>query len=565
MTDENQKPLHNVFILEYQQGFLLKRKENGENTLNKTALIVTVAVIVTALVVGGVVWYVMRPTPPAPPTPAREILVFATSDVPLTWDPSISFDMELTYLANMYEPLLWASPPGSPEPFTPALATSWNVSEDGLVWTFNLREGVKFHDGEPFNAEAVRYSINRTVETGLGAAYIWGPVESIEVIDDYTVKFTLTWPVPLDMIVSSSYGAWIMSPESAEKGTEWFEAGHDAGTGPYMLKSYSPGEEVVLTKFEDYWGGWERPEGYFSDIVCKIVHEALVQRQMLEAGEAQLAGSIPVDAVIEVDAALGTKVEIAPSFVNKHIHLNTERAPLNNKLVRQAIAYAIPYKDIITIGFNGFATQAYGPVPTGMFGHNETLFQYSYNLTKAQELLAAAGYPDGIDRTLTLTYSAEILENARFVPLIKESLAEIGIDVTLDPKPFGVLWERAKGDPAERQDMLMMLWWPTYPDPYDYLFSMWHSEDEPFFNLAYYKNPTFDNLIDDANAITATDPEEASAKYFEAQQILLEETPSLFLTDILEIEAMSEQLHGFAVNPAYRSVDFFYDLYWVES
>lgn len=526
-----------------------------------------VAVIILVIAAFGVGYYVARPAPPAPPPTHPEILVFATTDEPTTWDPSVSYSVELTYLANIYEPLLWVSPPGSPEPLTPALATSWESSADGLVWTFHLREDVKFHDGEPFNAEAVRYSINRTMDMGRGAAFIWAPVESIEVIDDYTVNFTLTWAAPLDRIVASSNAAWIMSPTSAEQGTDWFEEGHDAGTGPYMLESYSPGEEIVLTEFEDYWGGWERPEGYFSKIVCKIVSEALVQRQMLEAGEAQLASRIPTEAILEVDAAPGTKVEVGPSYMNYAAHLNTERAPLNNTLVRQAISYAIPYTDIISIGYGGFATQACGPIPAGQFGHNKTLFQYSYNLTKAQELLDAAGYPDipGGGRRLVLTYASENPVYSRYVTLIKENLAEIGIDVDIEPMLWGSQWARGKGPSADRQDIFMLLWWPTYSDPYETLYSLWYSEVEPAWNLAYYKNSTFDALIDDAYAITGTDPEGALAKYFEAQQILIEDAPSIFLADILEVEAMSEELYGYVVNPAYPRVDFFYDLYWVES
>ncbi|MGB9606576.1 MAG: ABC transporter substrate-binding protein, partial [Bryobacteraceae bacterium] len=131
-----------------------------------------------------------------------------------TWDPSASFSTEVLYMVNLYEPLLYVNPPGSPEQFRPALAESWEVSSDGLEWTFHLRKGVKFHDGEPLTAQAVQQSIQRTIDLGLGAAFIWSPVDTIEAVDDYTVRFHLKYAAALDLIAASSNGAWIMSPKA---------------------------------------------------------------------------------------------------------------------------------------------------------------------------------------------------------------------------------------------------------------------------------------------------------------------------------------------------------------
>jgi peptide/nickel transport system substrate-binding protein len=524
-------------------------------------MVVVIVLVIAAFVAG----YYLKPVPtPTPPSPHPEVLTYAINDEPTTWDPSASYSVELSYLANIYETLLKVNAPGSKERFTPVLATSWESSDDGLVWTFHLRQGVKFHDGNPFNAQAVKYSVERTKNMGLGAAYMWGAVENITVVDTYTVKFELSYAAPLDFMVASGYAAWMMSPESAEKGTEWFNQGHDAGTGPYMLESYKPGEEVVLTKFADYWGGWDRPEGHYSKIVCKIVQEPLTQRLMLESGEAQLAMRIPLEAIMEVDASPYTKAIIGPSFMNYAAHLNTQRPPLDNKLVRQAISYAIPYGDIVIVGYASMATQARGPLPVGQFGHNDTLFQYSYNLTKAKELLAEAGYPDGINRTLVLTYASENPAYPRYVSLIKENLAEIGINIDVQPMLWPAQWARGKGPEEDRQDIFLLLWWPDYGDPYGTLYSMWHSEDKPFFNMAYYKNPEFDKLIDDAYKVTSTDPGKALELYFEAEQILIEDAPSVFLVDVLEGKYMREALQGFVVNPYYPRVVFFYDLYWRE-
>ena len=123
------------------------------------------------------------------------------------WDPSIAFSLEVMMLANVYEPLLWYNQPGSDQQFTPALAESWSVSGDGLTWTFKLREGVKFHDGTPFNAAAAKASIERTKTMKKGPYYIWDPVTSIEAPNDTTLVIETGNPSPIDLIASSQYGA----------------------------------------------------------------------------------------------------------------------------------------------------------------------------------------------------------------------------------------------------------------------------------------------------------------------------------------------------------------------
>ena len=185
-----------------------------------------------------------------------DIIYYAFNSEPiLNWDPSVMFSNGIVVLNNVYETLLRFD--ANDKTFENILATDYSQSEDGLSWTFHLREGVTFHDGEPFNADAVKFSIERTKEIGQGASYIWDSVSEIEIVDDYTVVFHLSYQAPIDLIVSSPYAAFIMSPAIADKGDEWFGEGNEAGTGPYMLESNSMGDEVILTEYKDYWNGWE--------------------------------------------------------------------------------------------------------------------------------------------------------------------------------------------------------------------------------------------------------------------------------------------------------------------
>jgi ABC-type transport system substrate-binding protein len=173
---------------------------------------------------------------PPEPTAAPKVLRIANTANITTWDPVKSFSTEAAYMGNIYEQLLRINPPDSAEKFTPLLAESWEASEDALTWTFHLRQGVTFHDGEPMNADAVKLSIEAAADHG-GASFIWWMLDTIETPDEYTVIFNLTTPAPVDLIASSLYGAWIVSPKALEAvaaDETYFETGIEAGTGPYI-------------------------------------------------------------------------------------------------------------------------------------------------------------------------------------------------------------------------------------------------------------------------------------------------------------------------------------------
>lgn len=482
-----------------------------------------------------------------------------------TWDPSLSFSTEALYLANLYEPLLWANPAGAAEAFSPALATRWETSEDGLTWTFYLREGVTFHDGAALTADAVRRSIERHKDIG-GAAFIWAPVESIEAVDALTVQFNLAYPAPLELIVSSTYAAWIVSPnalDAAAADETYFEQGVEAGTGPYTLSAYTPDNEVVLSAFPDYWGGWD-DAAHFENVVVSIVADDVVQEQLLSGGEVDLALRLPPSSYQAFLDNTDYTVHTVNTPFNYLGFLNTLRPPLDNVMVRQAIAYAMPYEDIIEVGAEGLGTQARGPVPQGIFPYSDGVPQYTQDLERARELLAEAGYPDG-GFELRLTYAAENSIEEAFAPLIVDALAELGITVTIEPMLFNQQWELAKSDPANAQDIFLLLYWPTYSDAgADNLYSLFRSSETPFFNLSYWNNPTYDALIDEATTLSGTDREAAQALYTEAMMLLVEESPGLFFMDVSNWYAVPNYIGGFEYNLNYPFSTFFYPLHLVQ-
>ncbi len=515
---------------------------------------------------------VSQQPPTTPTTKKKTIVIYASLSEMTGADPSTEFSNSILWMCLVYEPLLWYDP--LKDEFIPALAVKWESNEDGTIWTFYLRKGVKFHDGTPLTAEAVKASIERTIALGQGAAFIWDPVEKIEVVDDYTIRFYLKYPAALDKIAASAYGAWIFSPKVVEyagaknltdpKVAEWFNAGNDAGTGPYKLVKWDPENEVVLEKNPDWWG-WKLKDYPMASpnapdvFIVKIVKDAVTQERLLLTGDIHIAQYVPLEDVEKLKNNPNLQVVIKPSFQNLLMLINTKKPPLDNVLVRRAIAHAIPYEDIVKIARAGLARVASGPIPYGMWGHFEDL-RYEYNLTLAKELLAKAGYPDGIDRTLLLVYTAGDIYEKRTAEVIKASLAKIGIKVEIRPMSWEEQWSLAQSgweNPEAAQDLFIFYWWPTYITPFDFLYNMFHS-DSKIFNLCYYENPEFNKLIEEAVTLEASNREKALELYHQAQKILYEDVPAIPLWDSVDVRVAVKGIGNLdkAINPAYPTVIF---------
>jgi len=239
--------------------------------------------------------------------------------------------------------------------------------------------------------------------------------------------------------------------------------------------------------------------------------------------------------------------------------INVKKEPTNSKLVRQAISYTFPYQQFIEVVMLGQATQAYGPVPAGMWGHSEDLFQYSYDLDKAKELLIEAGYPNG-GFDLLYTYASGDLEEEQAGELWKAELAKLGINLEVRGMEWEAQWDLAMSDPLAAQDIFVMYWWPDYVTPYTYLFNMFHCEDDILFNLGYYCNPEFDALIDEANELAAIDRPASERLFIEAQEILIEDAAAVFFYDLPNDHEIRSDIRGYVDNPAYPHVAFVYDL-----
>ncbi|MBQ0985812.1 ABC transporter substrate-binding protein [Streptomyces sp. F63] len=489
---------------------------------------------------------------------AGSVLTVSSSAAVTTLDPVKSFSTEAMYLGNVYEPLLWKNPAGSAEEYTPAIAESWRTSADAKTWTFTIRKGVTFHDGGKVDAAAVKKSILAAKKDG-GASFIWAPLDSIDTPDPSTVVMRLGYAAPMERIVSSTYGAWIVSPKAlaaAAKSKGYYEKkGLDGGTGPYRISSYTPGKEVVLDRYAGHWDRAHQPS--YKTVDVQITPDAVTAQQMLTSGEVDFTTSFPLQNVKKYSENPDYSVLDYPSPFNFVAFFNTTRKPLDNPKVRRALSYATPYDDIIAVGAQGYGTPAHGPVPTGLFPHDPAAPAYTQDLEKARKLLAEAGHPGG-GFTLDLTYASENQAEARFVPLIKDAYAKVGVTVNVTSKLFNQQWATAKADPAKAQDIFVLYYWPTYSDAgSDNLYSLYHSSEKPFFNLSYWKNAKYDRLVDKAGTLTGTDPAKAGKVYGEAMDILYDQAPGLSLYDAKAVYVVPKKVKGFAFNENYPFTVFF--------
>lgn len=482
-------------------------------------------------------------------------VVYATYGDVKDWDPAVAFSLEVMVLANIYEPLVTYDPSGGDQLLKPALAESWSVSNDGLVWTFKLRPNVTFHDGAALTAEAAKLSLDRTISMGKGGSYIWSSVESIHAVDVLTLEIRTEYPAPIDLIASSQYAAYIYSPNAAGQNSSWFNEGRAAGTGPYHLRQWERNQQIVLEKYPDYWGGWE--DHQITRVIYKIVRESATQVQLLLAGEADFLSLVSVDVLDAFEKNPNIRVAYIPSWKNSQFLINTQKGPTADLNFRKALMHAWDYDSVVEDVYAGSADIARGIIPASLWGHDPNLEVPAFDLELAKYYLEQSSIPAS-ERKISIAYIASSAAYQSSVELYQNNLAEIGIQAELKPGPWGTIWDAAK-NPAIAPNLISMTWWPTYATPSDWLTGLFKTEEPANFNLSYYANPKYDALVDEGAELEAVDRVAAIERYQAAQRLLIDDAVAVFYADLKERVVHRADLQGVAPNPAYNTI-FFHQL-----
>jgi peptide/nickel transport system substrate-binding protein len=480
-------------------------------------------------------------------------------------DPASSYSNESTAMHNMYESLTrYDSPSGT---VMPALATEWSSTDDGMTWTFTLRDDVTFHSGRPMDAAAAKAALERTRDLGLGAGYIWGAVESFEAPDATTLVMNLAWPSPMDLIAAGNYAAYIYDTQAAGEGASeedlvaFFADGGEAGTGAYTLSSWEPGSEFELTldAFPEYWGGWDGD--HYEEVVFRVVPEVTTAMQLVKAGDVQMVERLTPQLVDSLRSDDSVQIYETPSLQNLMMLFNTSSGPLADLAVRQAVAKAVDTEGI-GVALTGAVAPTKGVIPPGLIGYSDDLTGTGLDLEGAAELLAGAGFgPEGEPLKLTMTIATGDADETLVGASMKSNLAELGIDLDVVATEWQPQWDRAISENVEdRQDIFVMYWWPDYPDPFSWFISMFYTEEEPTFNLSYYSDPDMDAAIDEIQSLTITDRDAAQAKYVEMQQKLIDEAVTVVPYVQNYQRVLDASVGGYVDDPAYAQVPFVYDM-----
>lgn len=445
-------------------------------------------------------------------TEPEQRMTIALSGNPATLDPHKSFNgFVFTVTNQIYETLVHRSADGR---LTPRLATAWEMVSD-TEYEFTLREGVTFHDGTPFDAEAVKFSLERLLDPDTQAigSFIVTMVDAVEVVDEYTVRITTEAPfAPLPAHLSHPVTA-IVSPAGVNNDL----ATQPVGTGPFVFEGQVSGSEVRLSANADYWGG----EPTIQELVMRVIPEVGTQVVELQAGTIDLMSNVPPErfGTFERDDAITAERFLGWGSV--YLGYNVEHPVLEDPRVRRAIALALDRQGMIDALRDGMAERAVGMVPDTVFGSETNADGVPYDPDRARELLAEAGVSTPIELTLNTFENAETRQIAT---AIQAQLAEIGIDLSVEINDYGA-FARATG---ESDHALWLTTWGTVTLDADYtLYALLHSSQTDADNRSNYANETVDQLLDEARR--TGDTARRRELYARVHELVQEELPYLTL------------------------------------
>nr|WP_246028655.1 ABC transporter substrate-binding protein [Maritalea mobilis] len=484
-------------------------------------------------------------------TPA-DVLVVGQIAEPKSLDPAaVTAVNDFRILVNLYEGLVRYKS-GTLE-VAPALAESWDISEDGTEYTFNLREGVTFHDGTPFNAEAVKFNFDRMLNedhpyhnTGpFPLAFFFSAVQETTAIDDLTVKFTLNEPYAPFLSNLAYPTGLLVSPEAVKQHGE--DIGRNpTGTGPFKFVEWKSNERVVVDRYADYWGD---PAGVQA-VVFRPITDANTRVAEMLAGGIDMMVEVPPTALSQFQGDDFTIVEQAGPHV-WFLILNAKEGPFANKLVRQAANYAINKEAIVNDVLEGTADVAAGPTPPAFaWAYNEELDPYPYNPEKAKELLAEAG-AEGAELTFYVTEGGSgMLDPVAMGTAIQADLAAVGLNVKIETYEWNTFLGEVNPGLEGKADMAEMAWMTNDPDTLPYLALRTDAWPENGgFNSGYYSNEKVDELLEKAR--TATSQDERAALYREMQTIVQEDAPWVFVANWKQNAVTNDRVDNFDLEPSF--------------
>ncbi len=437
----------------------------------------------------------------------------------------------------------------------PSLATEWSTSEDGRTWTFKLREKVKFHDGTPFNADAVVFSFERIILDEHPQLYdiarpyrpAFTMIERVTATAPLEVQFTLKEPSAVFLGNLAMFPASIVCPTALKELGQKF-GDNPVGTGPFKFEKWSRYERLVLAANDDHWRG--RPE--VDRVIFVPVSERATRVEKIRRGEIDIADNLAPDEVDELIKDPNVVSQGQPGMNVGYLTMQTERPPLNNAKVRTAIGHAISKADLIELAYSGQAQPAVNMVPTTMWGHNDDIQDRPYDPEKAREMLEQAAAEDGFAVPVSLTLAVMSDERPymqkpnQVASYIKDALKPIGILVTVEPRKANEHFELLqKGD----YDLGLGGWSSDNTDPDNFLYTLLDLDNisDHGNNLSKYRNEELHELL--INGQREMDQEKRETLYHQAQEIIFRDAPVIPLVHTNVRIVLRKELKGYKLHP----------------
>ena len=486
--------------------------------------------------------------------PPKDAIVIGLVAEPVTMDPPQITDLNSARVTKRIFEGLVGQELGSYK-LVPGLAQSWDISRDGLTYTFRLRPNVTFHDGTPFNAEAVKFVFERQLNDK-GPYYATGTypyvkgflgnVAGVEVLDASTVQIKLKAPLTPFLQYLAHQSLFMFSPESLKK---WGKdvVKHPVGTGPFKLETWEPGVKVVLARNEQYWGGAPK----IRQAIYVPIVEAQARLVALKTGDIDLTMDVPPDSLDELRRDPNLVVAESNSSAVWYVTLNTRHPILKDRRVRQALNHAVNKEAIIRDILRGTAIVSRGPI-SPVYGpyYEENTARYPHDLEKARALFKDAGYAGGFELGFLVPESGSGMQSpVEMATVIQANLAQLGVRAKIQTMEWGAYLRKY----LEQPDMAEMSWNPSIGDP-DHMMYMLLSSDRfpPAFNSGYYQNDRVDDLL--RRARTTLDEKARVPLYKEAQKLVVEDAPWIFVDHGKQVIVHRKRVQGFKLHPNFDLV-----------
>ncbi len=437
----------------------------------------------------------------------------------------------------------------------PSLAESWDISDDGLEYTFHLRQGVKFHNGNDFTAEDVAYTFHRllTTEGAVNTEFIdqiegaeelmnaeAATLEGVEVVDDYTVKVTLKEPFAGFLASISSPGVSIYDSEATDAAGDQFgmDPALTVGTGPFEFSSWSFNNQLVLTRNEDYWKGASELPG----VVIKIIPDTETQSMMFESGELDILDlDFAADSVDRFTETYPDQIVQGPRVGITYFTMNFNKEPFEDVRVRKAVQMAIDRQAILDALYGGRGQVEQGIFPHGLIGFNADQEEIKYDPEAAKALLAEAGYPDGFDMEIAADSSASDTITMA-LEIVSSQLAEIGINAEIQTYDQSTWLETRK---AGELGSFMSTWTADYNDPDNFIYTFFGNEEKTKIRSVNYPDTEVMERVAKARTIVNDDERLAEYKALE-EKLIHEDAAWVPMFSRLHLFAVGKRVQGFA-------------------